>query len=62
MNTEILNEYFKYQNPLYLLKDVCYTYKTKNEKIIHNVNNALIELRNTVIKQKRNLKMKISRK
>ena len=50
MNTEILNEYFKYQNPLYLLKDVCYTYKTKNEKIIHNVNNALIELRNTVIK------------
>ena len=62
MNTERLNEYFKYQNPLYLLKDACYTYKTKNERIIHNVNNPLIELKNTVIKQKRNLKMKILRK
>ena len=53
MNTEIFNEYFKYQNSLYLLEDLCYTYKTENEKIIHTVNDALIELRNTVITKKK---------
>ena len=53
MNTEIFNEYFKYQNSLYLLRDLCYTYKTENEKIIHTVNDALIELRNTVITKKK---------
>ena len=51
INNEILFEYFKYQNPSYLLKDLYYADKTENKKIVNNVNNALIDLRNAVNKK-----------
>ena len=48
INTEILNKYFKHQNPTFLLKDLHKANKSKDEKIVNHVNDALIDLRNTV--------------
>ena len=48
MNTEILTESLKYENPSNLLKDLYNSNGTKNQKIVNHVNNALINLRNAV--------------
>ena len=45
---EIFNEYFKYQNPTFLLKDSINTNRTKNDKKVNHVNNALIGLKNAL--------------
>ena len=48
VNIETFNEYFKYQNPTYLLKDLYEADKAKNEKIVKHINDALIDLRDAV--------------
>ena len=52
INTSIFNEYFKYQSPTVLLTDIHKGGKTKNEKMVNNVNNALMDLRNAVTKKR----------
>ena len=52
INAEIFNEYFKYQNPSILIKDIYNANQTRNEQIVNQVNDALIDLRNTVKKKK----------
>ena len=51
-NTEIFNEYLKYQNPIFLLKGLSNSNKTKNDKISIHVNNAFIDSRNAVNRNK----------
>ena len=48
VNIETFNECFKYQNPIYLLKDLYEADKAKNEKIVKHINDALIDLRDAV--------------
>ena len=50
IKNEIFQEYFKYHNPSFLAK---YKYKynqAKNEQIVNQVNDALIDLRNAANK------------
>ena len=47
INSEIFN-FFKYQNPKCFLKDLYNANKTKNEKLVNNANDALIDLRHSV--------------
>ena len=58
INTEIFNEYFKYQNPSFLIKDIYNANQTRNEQIVNQVNDALIDLRNTVKKKENSWKWK----
>ena len=51
INTEIFNEYFKYQNTPFLVKDLCNVNQTKNKKIGNQVRDALIDFRNAVKKE-----------
>ena len=44
INNEIFNEYFKYQNPTFLLKGLSNANKNKNEKIADYVDDVLIDL------------------
>ena len=46
MNEIIAINYFKYQNPSFLVKDSISAEQNKNEKTVNNVNNGLIDLRN----------------
>ena len=46
VNTEILNEHFKYKTPLFLIKDLYKTNQAKNEQAVNLVSDALIDLRN----------------
>ena len=48
INNEIFLNYFKYQNPLLLVKDLISAKQDENEKLINNIINALIDLRNDV--------------
>ena len=52
INTGILNDYFKYHDPSFLLKDLHNVNETENEKIVGHINNVLIDLRNAVIRGK----------
>ena len=47
INTEIFNEHFKYQNPIFLIKDLFNSNWTKNEKIVNHFN-VLIDLKDAV--------------
>ena len=51
INTEIFNEYFKYHNPTFLVKDLYKPDKTRNKKIVNHVIEGLIDLRNAVNKK-----------
>ena len=51
INTEIFNEYFKYQNTPFLVKDLYNVNQTKNKKIGNQVLDALIDFRNAVKKE-----------
>ena len=44
INNEILNEYFRYQSPSNLLKDLYYADKIIYENIVNNVSDVLIKL------------------
>ena len=45
-------EYFKYQNPSVLIKDLYKAKQAKNWQKVNKVNNALIDLRNDFSKRK----------
>ena len=57
-NDEIFWNYFKYQNPSILAKDLIRATQAKNQQLVINVNDGLIDLR-TAINSKKSLKMKI---
>ena len=48
VNYEIFWNYFKYQNPLLLEKDLIRATQTKNEQLVNNVNDGLIDLRSII--------------
>ena len=51
VNYEIFWNYFKYQNPLLLEKDLIRATQTKNEQLVNNVNDGLIDLRSIIIRK-----------
>ena len=48
INNKIFLNYFKYQNPLFLVKDLISAEQDRNEKLVNNINDRLIDLRNSV--------------
>ena len=60
-NNEIFSNYFKYRNPWFLGKDLISAKQNKNKKLVNNINNGSIDLRNN-IKEKKFLKMEIRKK
>ena len=40
--------YFNYRNPLLLIKDLISAKQNKNEKLVNNINNGLIDLRKDI--------------
>ena len=46
INDEIFWKYFKYQSPSFLTKDL---FKAKNNKLVNNINDSLIDLRNAIV-------------
>ena len=51
VNYEIFWNYFKYQNPLLSEKDLIRATQTKNEQLVNNVNDGLIDLRSIIIRK-----------
>ena len=51
VNYEIFWNYFKYQNPLLLEKDLIRATQTKNEQLVNDVNDGLIDLRSIIIRK-----------
>ena len=49
INDKIYWNYFKYQNPLFLVKDLIRAKHDKNVELINNVNGGLIDLRSAII-------------
>ena len=43
---------FKYQNPPFLVKDLIRDKHNKNEKLVNNINNGLIDLETILIEKK----------
>ena len=60
MNDEISWNYFEQQNSLFLEKDVIRATQAKNEQLVNNVNDGLIDLRKAINKIEF-LKMKIQK-
>ena len=48
INNKIFLNYFRYQNPLFLVRDLISAEQDKNEKLVNNINDGLIDLRNSV--------------
>ena len=48
---EIFQNYFNYQNPSFLAKDSVRVTQAKNEQLVNNVNDWLVDLRNAIIKK-----------
>ena len=48
INDELCLDYFKYKNPSFLAKDLIIATQAKNEQIVNNVNDGLIDLRNDI--------------
>ena len=48
VSIELFNEYFKYPNPTFLLKDLYEPNKTRSNKIVNRGSDAFIDLRNAV--------------
>ena len=51
LNDEIFWNYFKYQNRSFLAKDLITAKETKNEQLVNNINNELLDLRSSIIKK-----------
>ena len=51
INDEIFWNYFKYQNPSFLAKNLIRAKQAKNEQLVNNINDEFISLRNVVIKK-----------
>ena len=54
IKTDISNEYFKYHNPSFPVKDLYNVNQTWNEKTVNQVDNAFIDLRNGTNKKEGN--------
>ena len=52
INDEILWNYLKYQNPLFVATDSVEVKQAKNEKLVNNTNDGLIHFRNAMIRKK----------
>ena len=50
INDQIFWDYWKDRNPLFLAKDLIRATQAKNEKVVNNINDGLIDLRNTIIR------------
>ena len=50
INEEILWNYFKYQNPSVLEKDLIRATQAKNDQLVNNVHDGLINLKSAIIK------------
>ena len=61
INNEIFLNYFKYQNSLFLVKNLTSKKQDKNETLVNNINDGLIDLRNAV-NRKKFLRMTIRKK
>ena len=48
VNEQIFNEFFNYHYPSFLVKDLNEENKNKNNKIFKNINESLINLRNSI--------------
>ena len=48
MNEQIFRDYFLYQSPSYLRKVLYDSDEIENDEIIKNINNGLIEFRNSI--------------
>ena len=51
INDELLWNYFRHQNSSFLPKYLTRATQTKNEKLVNNVKDGLIDLRNAIIKK-----------
>ena len=51
VNDETFWSYLKCQNPLYLAKDLIRAKHAKNEQLLNNINNELIDINNAIIKK-----------
>ena len=51
IHDEILWTYFKYQNPSSLAKGLIRANQAKNERLVNNISDELIDLRNAIIKK-----------
>ena len=51
LNDKILWNYFNYQNPFNLAKDLIRATQAKKEQLLDNVNNELIGLRNVIFRK-----------
>ena len=50
-NDEIFWNYFRYQNPSFIAKDLIITKQDKNEQLVNDINDGLIDLSNAIIKK-----------
>ena len=48
INEQIFNEFFNYQYPSFSVKDLYEDNQNKNAKIVKNINESLINLRNSI--------------
>ena len=48
INNKIFLDYFKYQSPSFLVKDLISAQQNKDQKLVNNINNRLIDLRNDI--------------
>ena len=51
INDDIFWKYFKYQNASFLARDLIRTNQTKNEQLVNNINDGLIDLRKAIIRK-----------
>ena len=48
VNDDIFWNYFKYQNPLFLAKDLIRATNAENKKLVNNINDGLIDSRKDI--------------
>ena len=48
INKQIFNEFFNYQNPSFLVKDLYEDIQNKNDKVVKNINESLINIINSI--------------
>ena len=51
INDEIFWKYSNHPTPLYLLHDLLEAKQAKNEELVNNINDGLVDLRNAIIKK-----------
>ena len=52
INSQIFKEYFHYQSSSFLTKDLCEDNQIKDDRIVKDLNDSLIDLRNSVNRKK----------